>query len=83
MAMEQDVRRVEHMLDDLYGGGSDCVPADEIFKRAERATLAPDMRYYFNRNRLKDDCYSRQALVNNVNQMIKERGREQEVGLIH
>ncbi len=83
MAMEQDVQRVEHMLDDLYGGGSDCVPADEIFTRAERATLAPDMMYYFDKDRLTQDCYSRQDLVKTVNGMIKQRGREQEVGLIH
>jgi hypothetical protein len=83
MAMEQDVQRVEHMLDDLYGGGSDCVPADEISKRAERATLAPDMMYYFDKDRLRDDCDSRQDLVRQVNGMIEDRGRQQEVGLIH
>ncbi len=83
MAMEQDIQRVEHMLDDLYNYGSDCVPAGEIFKRAERATLAPDMMYYFDKDRLKKDCYSQQDLVQQVNQMIKDRGRQQEVGLIH
>jgi hypothetical protein len=81
MTMEQDVQRVKRMLDDLYRD-EDCVPSEEIFQHAEKATLAPDMMYYFDTDRLQEDCYSRQDLVSQVNQTMKSCGRADEVGLI-
>jgi hypothetical protein len=83
MAMEQDVKRVERILDNLHGKDGDCIATDQIFKAAEQATLAPDMMYYFDKDKLKKDCYTREELVRYVNQTIKDRGRQQEVGLIH
>ncbi len=73
------MRTIERMLDDLYRT-RERLSKEEIFKRAEAEPIPPDWMYYF--RHLPEGMYTRKELVETINRMIKERGREQALGLI-
>ncbi|RJQ55392.1 MAG: hypothetical protein C4521_02415 [Actinobacteria bacterium] len=77
---QQAIKPAEEMLDKLFRD-KERIPKEVVQHEAEEARIAPDVMFYF--NRLPDEELTRNQVVQNVNNMIKERHREQEIGLLH
>lgn len=77
---QQAIKPAEEMLNRLYHD-RDKIPKDVVQHEAEAAEIAPDVMFYF--NRLPDEELTRNQVVQDINSMIKERHREQEIGLLH
>ena len=82
MGIAQEVERTEQVLDDLYQNPDDCVSSDTISNRVQTAVLTPSMKSYFADDNLDQDCYTRQELIDHVNEMIKNDGRALSLGLL-
>lgn len=70
----------DRVINDVFGGDSNRkISREEIQQAASRAKIVPDVQYYF--DHLPQGSYSKQELIDRMNAMIRERGREKEVGL--
>ncbi len=78
MALEQATENAERTLDEIFKGGQEKLSRDGVMTAMRRATVAPDLMYYF--DRLPEGEYTREKLVQTVNRMIQELGRQREIG---
>jgi hypothetical protein len=70
----------DRVIDDAYGGNPNArIPRQRIYEAAVKAKIVPDVMYYF--DHLPDKQYTKSELINELNRMVRERGREKEVGL--
>lgn len=79
MADQGPIENAQRLIDQLYAH-EQSLPRDRIVEAASRAEIAPDVMTYF--NHLPDGQYTRDQLVNQIDTMIRERGRERAVGLL-
>ncbi|HEY8475240.1 MAG TPA: hypothetical protein VIN09_00070 [Chloroflexota bacterium] len=78
MAMPS-IEHAERVIDEVFRG-RERVGKQEIFQKAAEASIAPDVMYYF--RHLPEKEYTKRELVETINRMIRERGRQEEVGLL-
>ena len=68
------------VINELYGSNpNQKIHKQRIYEAAVKAPIAPDVMYYF--THLPDRDYTRKELIDELNRMVKARGREKEVGL--
>ena len=87
---EANLKSVEHpmpslvnadrVIDDLYGNNpNQKIPLEKIQDAEAKASVVPDVITYF--RRIPDKSYTKQELIDALNAVVRERGREKEVGL--
>lgn len=79
---DQDLSRVNEVLDDLYADGADHpVARGRIVGELSQLGLQDDLMNYFAKLQPRD--YTRDELASAIDGMIQNDGRELELGLIH
>lgn len=87
---EEHLRSVEHpmpslvnanrVIDELYGDNpNQQIPLEKILDAEGKASVAPDVITYF--RHIPKKAYTKSELLNALNSLVKQRGREEEVGL--
>jgi len=70
----------DRVINELYGSNpNQKIPKQRIYEAAVKAPIVPDVMYYF--THLPDRDYTKKELIDELNSMVKARGREKEVGL--
>ncbi|HVC34906.1 MAG TPA: hypothetical protein VNL16_15450 [Chloroflexota bacterium] len=70
----------DRVIDELYGNNPNRkIPLDQICEAEAKASVAPDVITYF--RHIPNTSYTKSELRDALNHLVKERGREKEVGL--